>query len=475
MNNQELVFLSANDLSNKIKAREISPVEAVNAYLERINTVDEKLNAYITVMADEALSEAIIAEKEIASGTNNGPLHGVPVGIKDQIYTKGIRTSSASKIRSDFVPDYDATVVTGLKKSGAIILGKLNMTEFAMGDPITSAFGITHNPWDVTRNPGTSSTGSGAATSSFMCATSLGEDTGGSIRGPAANCGLVGIRPSWGRVSRYGVDGASWSLDTIGPISRTVEDCAITLGAIAGYDQKDPYTKDVHVPDYQERLTGEVKGLRIGLIKEFLDPDVMGITHALRQSILDAAQLLASLGAEVEEVSVPLAPFSGAASRTISAVERSSLHPEWLRERPNDLHHNTRVAFAAGELVPAQIYYKAQKLRTLIRKQTLDALDRCDVLAMPVDSGAAQIMDLTPGIPSKESAAGAIKNASYRGLFSMVSGPALSICCGFTVEDGNRLPLALQIAGRPFDESTVMNVAYAYEQNTEWHNERPPI
>ena len=240
MNNQELVFLSANDLSNKIKAREISPVEAVNAYLERINTVDEKLNAYITVMADEALSEAIIAEKEIASGTNNGPLHGVPVGIKDQIYTKGIRTSSASKIRSDFVPDYDATVVTGLKKSGAIILGKLNMTEFAMGAPITSAFGITHNPWDVTRNPGTSSTGSGAATSSFMCATSLGEDTGGSIRGPAANCGLVGIRPSWGRVSRYGVDGASWSLDTIGPISRTVEDCAITLGAIAVYDQKEP-------------------------------------------------------------------------------------------------------------------------------------------------------------------------------------------------------------------------------------------
>ena len=310
MNNQELVFLSANDLSNKIKAREISPVEAVNAYLERINTVDGKLNAYITVMADEALSEAIIAEKEIASGTNNGPLHGVPVGIKDQIYTKGIRTSSASKIRSDFVPDYDATVVTGLKKSGAIILGKLNMTEFAMGDPITSAFGITHNPWDVTRNPGTSSTGSGAATSSFMCATSLGEDTGGSIRGPAANCGLVGIRPSWGRVSRYGVDGASWSLDTIGPISRTVKDCAITLGAIAGYDQKDPYTKDVPVPDYQERLTGEVEGLRIGLIKEFLDPDVMGITHALRQSILDAAQLLASLGAEVEEVSVPLAPIS---------------------------------------------------------------------------------------------------------------------------------------------------------------------
>ena len=475
MNSHELVFLSAAELASEIKNKQVSPVEAVEAYLDQINDVDPKLNAYITVLSDQALEAARESESDITSGIIKGPLHGVHVAVKDQIYTKGIATSSASRIRSNFVPDFDASVVEGLKKSGAIILGKLNMTEFAMGDPITSAFGVTRNPWDKTRNPGTSSTGSGAATAAFMCATSLGEDTGGSIRGPAANCGLVGIRPSWGRVSRHGVDGASWSLDTIGPISRTVEDCAITLGAIAGYDQKDPYTKDVPVPDYQERLTGEVKGLRIGLIKEFLDPDVMGITHALRQSILDAAQLLASLGAEVEEVSVPLAPFSGAASRTISAVERSSLHPEWLRERPNDLHHNTRVAFAAGELVPAQIYYKAQKLRTLIRKQTLDALHRCDVLAMPVDSGPAQIMDLTPGIPSKESAARAIKNASYRGLFSMVSGPALSICCGFTVEDGNRLPLALQIAGRPFDESTVMNVAYAYEQNTEWHNERPPI
>ena len=475
MSNQELVFLSAANLASEIQNKQISPVEAVEAYLDRINHVDPKLNAYITVLADKALEAAHQSESDITSGVNKGSLHGVPVAVKDQIYTKGIRTSSASKIRSGFVPDFDATVVNGLKRSGAIILGKLNMTEFAMGDPITSAFGVTHNPWDLDRNPGTSSTGSGAATASFMCASSLGEDTGGSVRGPAANCGIVGIRPTWGRVSRYGVDGASWSLDTIGPISRTVKDCALTLGAIAGFDQNDPYTRNIPVPDYAACLTGDVKGLKIGLVKEFLDTEVMGVTQAVRQGVMDAAELLASLGAEVEETSLPLAPVSGVASRIISAVERSSLHPEWLRDKPDDFHHNTRVAFSVGELIPSQVYYKAQKLRTLVRKQTLKALEKFDVLAMPVASEPATIMNLKPGIESKEAAVNALTEGSYRGLFSMVSGPAMSICCGFSTEGNNKLPLALQLAGRPYDESTLMNVAYAYEQNTAWHLERPPL
>jgi aspartyl-tRNA(Asn)/glutamyl-tRNA(Gln) amidotransferase subunit A len=308
-----------------------------------------------------------------------------------------------------------------------------------------------------------------------MCATSLGEDTGGSVRGPAANCGLVGIRPSWGRVSRFGVDGASWSLDTIGPISRTVEDCAVTLGAIAGRDPRDPWTWDVPVPDYRAALTGDVSALKIGLVKEFLDPDVLGVTEPVRQGVLDAAQLLAGLGAEVEEVSLPLAPISGIASRIISSVERTSLRPEWLRERPQDFHHNTRIAFTAGELIPSQIYYKAQKLRALVRKQTLDALERYDVLAMPIDSEPATIMDMRPGVRSKEAAIQALRRGSYRGLFSMVSGPALSVCCGFTSDGEGKLPLALQLAGRPFDEATVLNVAHAYQQNTAWHLERPPI
>ena len=475
MSDQELIFMSAADLATKMKEKQISPVEAVKAYLDRITEVDGKINAYITVLADQALAEAQQAESDINAGLIKGPLHGVPVGVKDQIYTKDVRTSSGSKIRSDFVPDFDATAVEGLKRSGAIILGKLNMTEFAMGDPITSAFGVTHNPWDLTRNPGTSSTGSGAATASFMCATSLGEDTGGSVRGPASNCGLVGLRPSWGRVSRYGVDGASWSLDTIGPISRTVEDCALTLSAIAGFDQKDQYMKDVPVPDYCAALTGDIRGVKIGVVREFLDPDVMGVTQPVRQGVLQATEVLAILGAEVEEISLPLAPVAGVASRIISAVERSSLHPEWLRNRPNDFHHNTRVAFTIGELIPSQVYYKAQKVRTLVRKQTLEALERFDVLVMPSAAEPATVMNLEHGIRSKEAAVRALTEASYRGFFSLVSGPALSICCGYTVEGDNKLPLGIQIAGRPFDEAMVMNVAYAYEQNTNWHLERPSL
>ena len=475
MSSNELIYMSAAELADKIKEKQISPVEVIRAYLDRIAVVDDKVNAFITVMADEALDAARQSEADVIAGSIKGPLHGVPVGVKDQIYTNGTRTSSASKIREDFVPDFDATVVKGLKRSGAIILGKLNMTEFAMGDPITSAFGVTRNPWDLTRNPGTSSTGSGAATASFMCATSLGEDTGGSVRGPAANCGLVGIRPSWGRVSRYGVDGASWSLDTIGPISRTVEDCALTLGAIAGFDENDHYTKDLPVPDYRSALTGDVKGIRVGLVKEFLDPKVMGVTDAVRQGVLDAAEILEGLGAKVEEISIPLAPIAGVASRIISAVERSSLHPEWLRENLEDFHHNTRVAFTTGELIPSQVYYKAQKIRTLVRKQALDALDKYDVLAMPGASEPATVMNLEPGIKSKEAAIQALTEASYRGFFSLVSGPALSVGCGFTKIGDTRLPLGIQIAGKPFDESTVMNVAFAYQQNTSWHLERPPL
>ena len=221
MTSQGLAFMSATELGGILRDRKASPVEAVEAYLQRIEQLNPSLNAYITVLADEAMASARQAEAEIAAGKHKGPLHGVPVGVKDQIHTQGILTTDASKIRADFVPNRDATVVANLKRAGAVIIGKLNMTEFAMGDPITSAFGVTCNPWDTIRSPGTSSTGSGAATAAFMCATSLGEDTGGSVRGPAANCGLVGLRPSWGRVSRFGVDGASWSLDTIGPISRT--------------------------------------------------------------------------------------------------------------------------------------------------------------------------------------------------------------------------------------------------------------
>ena len=474
MSPNEIPYLSATELGGQIAAREITPLEAVEAYLTRIGEVDTKLNAYVTVRADEAREEARQAGEEIARGEYRGPLHGVPVGVKDQIYVKGVRNSDGSRIRDDFVPDFDATVVTNLRRAGAVILGKLNMSEFAMGDPISSYYGAAHNPWDLERNPGTSSTGSGAATAGFLCATSLGEDTGGSIRGPAANCGLVGIRPTWGRVSRYGVDGASWSVDTIGPISRTVTDCAATIGAIAGYDANDPYTGRVAVPDYQAALTGNIDGLKVGVVKELMDPD-LGLDPQTREAVEAAIQVLAELGADVREVSLPLAQQTGAIVRTITHTERVSLRPEWLRERPEDYHVNTRIAFMTGNLIPGQVYYKAQKLRAIVRRQVLDLLEDVDVLVQPTSSGPAGKLDFTTGVASKEAALQALVEGSYRGPYSLSGAPALSIPCGFTTEGEGALPLALQIAGRPYGEATVLNVAYAYEQATPWHNRKPPI
>ena len=475
MDRAEITSFSATELATYIETKQVSPVEAVEAYLERIQQVDSQTNAYITVCADEARRDARQAEAEIQRGQYRGPLHGVPVAVKDQIHTQGIRTTDGSNLRADFVPAEDATVVINLTKAGAVLLGKLNMSEFALGDPVSSASGPARNPWDLERSPGTSSTGSGAATAAHLCATSLGEDTGGSIRGPAANCGLVGLRPTWGRVSRYGVDGACWSIDTIGPVSRTVADCAVTIGAIAGYDPKDPYTRRVPVPDYRQSLTGDIKGLRVGLVKEFLDPEASGVDPRTREAVIAAVVVLGELGAQVKEVSLPLGAKSGVIVRTITHTERVSLHPDWLRERPQEFHHNTRVAFTAGNLIPSQVYYKAQKLRALVRQEVMEVLREVDVLVQPTSAGPADMINLHSRVESKEQAKRALASGSFRAPYSLAGVPALSILCGFTSDGAGALSLALQIAGRPFDEATVLRVAHAYEQATPWHERKPPL
>ena len=475
MTSAEIPFMSAVELASAIRSRDISPVEAVDAYLDRIDEVGDQLNAYITVCADEARADAKRLEDEAAAGNFRGPLHGVPVGIKDQIHTAGIRTTDASKIRADFVPDADATVVARLKSAGAVIIGKTNMSEFALGDPISSWFGSAKNPWDTARNPGTSSTGSGSATAGFLCATSLGEDTGGSIRGPAANCGLVGIRPTWGRVSRAGVDGASWSTDTIGPISRTVADCALTLGVVAGHDPKDRYSRTEPVPDYLDGLDSGVAGMRIGVVTELMGAHGLSLNDQSRDAVAAAAEVLRELGAEVVPVSLPMAPLTGPVVRTITSTERVSLNPEWLRDRFEDYHPNTRVAFATGNLIPGQVYYKAVKLRALVRRQVIETFREVDLLLQPTSTGPAGLLsDEPPVVSSKETAAAALREGSFRGLYSLSGCPALSVPCGFTTEGEGALPLALQIAGPHLGEAAVLRAAYAYEQATPWHLRRPP-
>ncbi len=471
MDKKELPFLTASQLSRLIETKEVSPVEATEAYLDRIEAVDPKLNSYITVTGEQALETARQAEHEIATSQHRGPLHGVPMAVKDQFNTAGIRTTGGSSILKDNIPDEDATVITNLKKAGAVMLGKLNMSEFAMAEIYNHPYGTPRNPWDLERNPGTSSSGSGAATAASLCATSLGEDTGGSIRGPANFSGLVGLRPSHGRVSRHGVLGGSWSMDTVGPISRSVEDAAITIQAIAGYDPKDRYSWNVPVPDYRQALTGDIQGIKLGVVQERMDsPD---LDPEFRDTVAKAISALGELGASSQDVSIPLAPKAGALTMSILSVEWSNLHRPLFEPNIDELDHNNKIRFLTGSVIPAQFYYKAQKIRAVLRQQILDALEQVDVLVLPTGPVTAPPVESVPGVQSKEHAlTGLAGRISFTGPFNLAGTPALSVPCGFS---SSGMPMGLQIVGRPFAEETVLRVAHAYEQATEWHNRRAPV
>ncbi|SUZ78020.1 uncharacterized protein METZ01_LOCUS30874 [marine metagenome] len=471
MDKKELPFLTASQLSNLIETKEVSPVEATEAYLDRIEEVDPKLNSYITITGEQAIESARQAEQEIAAGKHRGPLHGVPMAVKDQFNTAGVLTTGGSSILKDNVPSEDATVIAKLKEAGAVMLGKLNMSEFAMAEIYNHPYGTPRNPWDLERNPGTSSSGSGAATAAFLCSTSLGEDTGGSIRGPANFSGLVGLRPTHGRVSRYGVLGGSWSMDTVGPISRSVEDAAITIQAIAGYDTKDTYSWDVPVPDYRSALTGDIQGIKMGVIQERMDSP--NLDPEFRETVAKAISVLGELGASSKDVSIPLAPNAGALTMSILNVEWANLHRPLFEPNFDELDHNNKIRFLTGSIIPAQAYYKAQKIRAVLRQQILDALEEVDVLVLPTGPVTAPPVESVPGIESKEhSLTGLAGRISFTGPFNLAGTPAISVPCGFSAAG---MPMGLQIVGKPFDEETVLRVAHAYEQNTDWHNRRAPI
>ena len=471
MDKKELPFLTASQLSNLIETKEVSPVEATEAYLDRIEEVDPKLNSYITITGEQAFESARQAEQEIAAGKHRGPLHGVPMAVKDQFNTAGVLTTGGSSILKDNIPSEDATVIAKLKEAGAVMLGKLNMSEFAMAEIYNHPYGTPRNPWDLERNPGTSSSGSGAATAAFLCSTSLGEDTGGSIRGPANFSGLVGLRPTHGRVSRYGVLGGSWSMDTVGPISRSVEDAAITIQAIAGYDAKDTYSWDVPVPDYRSALTGDIQGIKMGVIQERMDSP--NLDPEFRETAAKAISVLGKLGASSEDVSIPLAPNAGALTMSILSVEWANLHRPLFEPNFDELDHNNKIRFLTGSIIPAQAYYKAQKIRAVLRQQILDALEKVDVLVLPTGPVTAPPVESVPGIESKEhSLTGLAGRISFTGPFNLAGTPAISVPCGFSAAG---MPMGLQIVGKPFDEEMVLRVAHAYEQNTDWHNCRAPI
>ena len=465
MDKQDIPFLTTAELSELIRSREVSPVEATSAYLDRIDSLNFKFNSYLTVCRKEAMAGAEEAERVIARGEYIGPMHGIPVAVKDQLWTKGTRTTAGSRIMADFVPDEDATAVVNLKKAGAIVLGKTNMTEFAIG--IAQTHGYNRNPWDLDRFTGGSSGGSSSATAAFLCSTSLGEDTGGSIRRPAAWCGVVGLRPSWGRVSRYGVTASSWSMDQVGPISRTVEDAAITLGAIAGHDPKDPYTWDTPVPDYRSALGGDLSGMRVGVIRELLYSDI--VDPEVRDGVLVAGAVMEELGATVEEVSMPVTAHCGTLGTILINTESAAAYHDWTRDRLREFSRSNRTVLLTGSVMPAQAYYKVQKVREMLRQEVLGTLTDYDVLILPTAKRCAPPVNEDPVLTSKE----VVRDLALvmTRPFNLAGTPAISINCGF---NSAGLPIGLQIGGRPFDESTVLKVAHAYEQHTPWHTIHPP-
>ena len=472
MDLKDLPFLTVADLSAKIRAREVSPVDVVEAYLDRIETLNPVLNSYITVCTDQARADAETAEQELARGNYRGPLHGVPFASKDQWWTKGVATTAGSNILRDFVPEEDATVQTRLKNAGAILLGTTNLTEFAMAYTYHYPYGTPTNPWNQTRMPGGSSAGSGSATAAFMCATSLGEDTGGSIRGPAAYCALSGLRPSQGRVSRYGLLGSCWSMDTIGPMSRTVLDCAMTMQPIAGHDPKDAYTWKTPVPNYADLLDGDISGLRVGILTEKVYSD--HVIPEMRDAVIQAGEIFKDRGATIQEVSLPGVLNNRAIASPITYLEGATVHRH--RVRGPDLYrydHNMRITLLLGSLIPAQTYYKALRLREMMRNDFLDLMTTVDLLIFPTAADVAPPLTDKPGLGSKDDFKSEMfsPRRTLTSLANVVGAPALSVPCAF--KDG--LPLGLQILGRPMEEDAVFRLGHAYQQDTDFHNRRPPL
>jgi aspartyl-tRNA(Asn)/glutamyl-tRNA(Gln) amidotransferase subunit A len=468
----DVAFLGAAQQAALVRRRQLSPVELVDVYLDRIDRLDERLRAYITVCRETARQAAGRAEEAVARGGPLGPLHGVAFAVKDQFATRGVRTTAGSRILADNVPDEDATVVARLTAAGGILLGKLNLTEFALGGTIKFPFGQPRNPWNPEHDTGGSSAGSGVAVAAALCSVSLGEDTGGSVRSPASWCGVAGHRPTWGLVSRHGCIPLSWSHDTPGPLGRTVEDCALLLGIIAGQDPRDSLTTRRPVPDYAAALTGDVRGLRVGVIRE--------LTHGaetdreVRDAVTAAASVLAGFGAEVDEVSLPLVTKAGAAFMAICDSEGAAFHLPWLRSRPADYDEGTRRRLLAASLVPAVLLHKAQQARALIRQQMHAALAHHDVLVAPTaHRPAPAIASFTAPITSKaDAAARFFTRRSFTTPAALAGNPALAVPCGFSREG---LPLSLQIIGRRFDDATVLRVGHAYEQATDWHRRRPAL
>jgi aspartyl-tRNA(Asn)/glutamyl-tRNA(Gln) amidotransferase subunit A len=471
----ELLAFDVAALSKKIRSKQISPVEVTEAYLNRIEQTDAQLRAYITVTAERARAAAKAAENEIAASGWRGPFHGVPLALKDLCYTKGIRTTGGSRILAEFIPQFDCTIWTRFEQAGAVLLGKLNLHEFAAGATTTNPhFGTCRNPFDLERVPGGSSGGSAAAIVACSAAATIGTDTGGSIRIPAAFCGCVGMKQTWSRVSRYGVMPLADSLDHAGPITRSVRDAALMLQVIAGHDSNDPTSSREPVPNFSSAIGLSLTGTRIGVIKQLL----AGLGDEVLARFELAMAQLRDLGAAVEEVSIPSIEQAPAIATTIMFAEAAEFHEDWIRSRPQDYGVDVRRTLEAGLLTPAMYYVRAQRARAVVLAETLAALENRIALVAPTAAIAAPRIELLHPANALQRRADALVGERagsatsepvnmvdavlrFTAPFNITGQPALALPIGLSSKG---LPLSMQIIGRPFDEMSVFQVAAAYEE-----------
>lgn len=458
--------LSISAAAERISSRELSPVELVQSALDRIEEVEPRLNAFVVTTGEQALEAAQQAEKEIADGGYRGPLHGIPVGIKDLYDVVGVPTTSSSAVRSDYLPTEDAASVALLRAAGAVVVGKTQTHEFAYG--VTTP--KTRNPWNTDRVPGGSSGGSGAAVASGEVLMAMGSDTGGSIRIPASVCGTVGLKPTYGRVSRFGVTSLCWSLDHVGPLTRTVRDAGLVLNALAGFDTRDAATVKEPIPDYTEGIDEGVAGLTLGVPTNYFFDDVDPQVEA---TVREAVQLLEAQGATLREVEIPYAQQMMAVEFGLCVPEASAYHQGMLRERGEHYTDDVRVLLEAGEVVLATQYIKVLRVRTLVKEAFRQAFDGLDGMLCPtLPATAAAVSQQGFHFPSGAQKSVIDAYVGHSAPANVTGLPALSVPCGF---DDDGLPVGLQIIGRPFDESTVLRIGQAYESATDWSDRRPPL
>jgi aspartyl-tRNA(Asn)/glutamyl-tRNA(Gln) amidotransferase subunit A len=461
----DLAFLTIAEAAKRIEHKQVSPVELVAALIRRTEALDPQLNAYLLLTADWALDQARRAEQEIMTGRYRGPMHGVPFALKDIYATAGIRTTGHSRVCIDTVPSSDATTVRKLYEAGAVLTGKLATHEFAHGGPsFDLPWPPARNPWNREHFTGGSSSGSGAAVAAGFVPAALGSDTGGSIRGPAALCGIVGLKPTYGLVSRSGVYANSFSFDHAGPMTWTVEDCAIVLQALAGHDPNDPASAARRVPYYRAALTGDIKGLRIGIVRH-LHEDDCPVSAETRAALEEAITVLRSLGAKIGEARMRPAQDYFDVKVTIAESELLAVHEEALRTRPGDFGEDFLGRVLPAVLIGARDYVQAHRERRRMLAEMAAVYADFDVLVTATAGGPAPRLDAWRTIEFW-------KRPSPTTPFNVTGGPALAQCIGFAP---NGLPLSMQVVGKPFDDATVLRVAHAYEKATPWRARRPQL